>query len=172
MGMLDPNTFSILTLTQVGGALIEHGSAVLDQGRWVYVSEAAVTPATAVIIHVTALDRPGNAANKTRQHAFLAGGPMALGTSRSQAPGRNLALTPPKEPSCHHCRWRSQAAVEKQLENNFSAGLFVRYCYVTLSYRKTVTQDGCSGFSHEATAADRLSVGKLSENKGIAPSIR
>jgi hypothetical protein len=61
-----------VTLTEVSGALIEHGSAVLEQSRWVYLTQAAVVPATAVIIHVTALDRPGNAANKTLQHALIA----------------------------------------------------------------------------------------------------
>ena len=70
MGMLDPNTFSILT--EVSGTLIEHGAAVLDQDQWVYLSEAAVAAEAAVIIHVNALDRQGNAASKTLHHALIA----------------------------------------------------------------------------------------------------
>ena len=44
-----------------------------QSGLWTFVTHAAVAAGGAVIIQVTALDRPGNAVTKTLHHALIAG---------------------------------------------------------------------------------------------------
>jgi hypothetical protein len=64
-----------LRFTDINGVLIEQGTAVRDEqpGLWTFVTQAAVAAGGAVVIHVTALDRAGNSATKTLQHALLPG---------------------------------------------------------------------------------------------------
>jgi len=63
-----------LSLSLLAGALVEEGLAVLDvrAARWIYVTQATLAPGTVVVLQVTALDRPGNAATKTLQHVLTA----------------------------------------------------------------------------------------------------
>ena len=62
-----------LVLTQMDGTLIEVGTAVLGErsSLWTYVTQAAVPGGQAVVLHATAVDRPGNAVTKTLHHALM-----------------------------------------------------------------------------------------------------
>ena len=42
-----------------GGVVLESGSAMMENGRWIYTSTMTVTPGTTVTVTATALDRPG-----------------------------------------------------------------------------------------------------------------
>ena len=57
-------------LDLIDGTLIEEGVAVCDiqLALWVYVTQSILSPGTAVVVHITALDGPGNAAIKTLHH--------------------------------------------------------------------------------------------------------
>jgi hypothetical protein len=62
----------LLTITQLDGALIEHGAAVRQENdsKWVYTVQAAVTQGQTVVIHVKAWDRTGNMVTKTVHRAI------------------------------------------------------------------------------------------------------
>ena len=60
-----------VTLSDAGGLLLEHGLALPEAGHWLYLTQAAVIDEAAVVIHVTATDRPGHAITKTLHHALL-----------------------------------------------------------------------------------------------------
>ncbi|MBK8905711.1 MAG: hypothetical protein IPM53_31300 [Anaerolineaceae bacterium] len=49
-----------VTLANEGGAVLESGAAVVENGRWTYTTTTAVTPGTTVTVTATAVDRPGN----------------------------------------------------------------------------------------------------------------
>ena len=61
----------IVSITGLDSAPLEQGFAVLDRvsGRWQYTTTLLISQA--VIIHVTALDRPGNSASKSVHHVLL-----------------------------------------------------------------------------------------------------
>ena len=60
-----------VTLSDASGLLLEHGLALPQAGHWLYLTQAAVIDEAAVVIHVTATDRPGHAITKTLHHALL-----------------------------------------------------------------------------------------------------
>jgi hypothetical protein len=62
----------LLTITQLDGALIEHGAAVPEENgsKWVYTAQAAVSQGQTVVIHVRAWDRTGNVVTKTLHRAI------------------------------------------------------------------------------------------------------
>lgn len=61
-----------VALTQADGAAIESGAAVetpANSGRWVYTASTTVPTGTTVRIAVTAVDRPGGAAQAGQEKA-------------------------------------------------------------------------------------------------------
>ena len=63
-------------ISKLDGTLLEQGAAVMDDatGKWVYLTQTAVSPGQTVVIRVTASDRPGNVVTKTLYHALVAHG--------------------------------------------------------------------------------------------------
>lgn len=60
-------------VVRLTGVLIEERAAMLDEvaAQWVYVAKVPVPAGQTVIIHVAAVDRPGNVASKILDHALI-----------------------------------------------------------------------------------------------------
>ena len=67
-------TAVLLAISDAQGALLENGTAALNTicSRWVYLTQTAVPGPQTVAIHVTAIDRAGNAVTRTFDHALIA----------------------------------------------------------------------------------------------------
>jgi len=64
-----------VTVAHLDGVLIETGAALSDESgtRWTYLSQVSGPASETVIVHATAVDRPGNAVTKTVHHALVGG---------------------------------------------------------------------------------------------------
>ena len=62
----------LVSLNEIAGGAIEEGAASLDQasGRWIYKAQMAVRPGQTIVVQVSAVDRPGNVATKSVDHAL------------------------------------------------------------------------------------------------------
>lgn len=55
-----------VVIRDAAGAVLEQGAAVNDRGAWRYTASATVPPGQAVVVEVTATDRPGNKTVKSQ----------------------------------------------------------------------------------------------------------
>ena len=62
----------LVSITGLGGEFLENGAAVFDPvaARWIYTTTAILPLSQTVIVHVTAVDRPGNVVFKSVHHAI------------------------------------------------------------------------------------------------------
>lgn len=64
----------LLTIVGADGVLIEHGPALIQRAPapWLYTTQATVPISQTVMIHVTAVDRPGNSVIKAVHYPVIA----------------------------------------------------------------------------------------------------
>ena len=64
----------LVAIIALDGTLLEQGAAVLEPAasRWVYTITTSLPLAQAVIVHASAVDRPGNIVIKSVHHAVIA----------------------------------------------------------------------------------------------------